>query len=346
MTRPPDDAPQMARPQSRVPDEAFPMKRRVPEPLARALRRAAVRASPVAWANLPGVRWVLARGIPAAHPPVLVVSLPRSGSSWVGAAFDLSPSALYLREPLTQTYLAHATAPVPAEFEVDPRHPPPAYRSAADAAFAGLPSFATRVVRRPERWGLLRRGGRRPVVKEVNPLALEWIIGTYRPRVVLLVRHPAAVAASYFRLGWSGRNLAGRFPPGRLAALGVDPEAHRHSFWSTHGVFQALALERALSALDGYRDARVVHYERLCADPLEVFRDLYAFAGLAWTQPVEAEIARSSTDPGDRQDPYGTRRDSRSMADAWRAEVTGEALREIRDAYLSRDPALYGADAW
>jgi len=139
-----------------------------------------------------------------------------------------------------------------------------------------------------------------------------------------------------------------RAPRVAAALRGELPEGFRVRDWRdlNRNFFQALALEGALAALDGYRDARVVHYERLCADPLEVFRDLYAFAGLAWTQPVEAEIARSSTDPGDRQDPYGTRRDSRSMADAWRAEVTGEALREIRDAYLSRDPALYGADAW
>jgi hypothetical protein len=322
------------------------MTRRMFEPLARALRFATERVSPVPWANLPGLRGWLARQFPTAGPPVLVVSLPRSGSSWVGEELDLSPDALYLREPLTQAYLARVRGTVPVEFEVDPDHPPSAYRAAANAAFAGLPAFPAGVVRRPERWGLADRRTRRTVVKEVNPLALAWITRVHRPRVILLVRHPAAVAASYFRLGWSGRNLAGRFLPGRLAALGVDPEAHRHSFWSTHGMFQALALEGALAALDGDPDARVVHYEHLCAEPLATFRDLYAFAGLTWTGAVEAELTRASTEPGDRGDTYGTRRDSRAMAEAWRAEVTGDDLREIREAYLSRRPALYGPDAW
>ncbi len=38
--------------------------------------------------------------------PVLVISLPRSGSSWIGARLALSSKAAYLREPINTSYLS------------------------------------------------------------------------------------------------------------------------------------------------------------------------------------------------------------------------------------------------
>src|SRR4051794_38244039 len=37
------------------------------------------------------------------RPAVLILSLPRSGSSWVGSLLGRAPDALYLREPVSQS---------------------------------------------------------------------------------------------------------------------------------------------------------------------------------------------------------------------------------------------------
>ena len=55
--------------------------------------------SPVRWGRFPGLTGMLARALSPAEPPVLVVSLPRSGSSWVGEVLGAAPDAMYLREP-------------------------------------------------------------------------------------------------------------------------------------------------------------------------------------------------------------------------------------------------------
>ena len=58
--------------------------------------------------------------------PILVLSMPRSGSSWVGATLGDAKNAAYLREPLTHNWarMRHQ----PAVIEVDPSSPPDSYR--------------------------------------------------------------------------------------------------------------------------------------------------------------------------------------------------------------------------
>jgi len=122
------------------------------------------------------------------------------------------------------------------------------------------------------------------VIKEVNPMALPWITVRFRPKIIFLVRHPAAVAASHFRLGWRNVSLEERIPPDMWSSksrYGVNAD-----FWTQHGHFQAEALQIALEALENYPDHRLVTYEDLCANPIGIFQDLYGWAGLPWTESV------------------------------------------------------------
>jgi hypothetical protein len=321
--------------------------RPIPAFLKPPLRWADRHVSRVPWANLGPLSRYWARTIPPRTPPVLVLSLPRSGSSWVGNTLGAADDALYLREPVTQPFLAGMPAGHPSVFEVDPDAPPEAYRRFAERAFAALPAFPRGIVRSPRQWALGRRRARRLVVKEVNPLALAWLVGAFRPRIIYLVRHPAAVAASFARMGWTGAGLTARFTPRTVAAAGIDPGRFDGSFWAGHGAFQALTLRVARQVLDGYADCRWVRYEDLCTDPEGVFRTLADFAGLAWGPGIERAItAQGEAGRGRTDDPYDTHRDSRAMAEAWRGSVPEAEARAVRDAYLAFDPAFYGPEAW
>ena len=74
---------------------------------------------PVNWARWGPVSSFLARKFKTAAPPILVFSLPRSGSSWVGEILGSASNALYLREPMTQSNLA-LNKSQPAEIYIDP----------------------------------------------------------------------------------------------------------------------------------------------------------------------------------------------------------------------------------
>lgn len=303
--------------------------------------------SPVWWANFGAISRRIAESAPPDAQPVLIVSHPRSGSTWLGATLGQAANALYLREPVTQTHLR--TERLQVQFEIGAEGPPASYLAASAAVERALPSFPPDVVLFPEQWSLRGRRLKRPVVKEVNPLALRWFAERWRPKIIFLIRHPAAVAASYSARRWPiGREgFERRFRADRFASGEIRPELHAHSEWSEFGAVQAIILRLALEQLRDVPDHVVVKYEALCEDPPGAFRRLYDFAGLDWDDRIEALIRRwTEAEAHDRLDVYGTVRNSRLMAQSWRNDLKPEAIAEVRDAYLSYSPAYYGDGAW
>jgi hypothetical protein len=247
----------------------------------------------------------------------------------VGATLGQAADALYLHEPLTQPLMTEAPGHQ-TNFDVDPQHPPRAYAAWAEAAFAGLPVFPLprkkplRVVRFPEQWRYGERARRRLVIKEINPFAGPWLLGRFRPRVIYIVRHPAAVALSNYRLGF---------------LQGDD-------IWRRQGEHQGRAHRLMLDSLAQAQQHRIVSYEALCAAPVEEFRALFAFAGLAWDERAEARIAANSAG-GDRSRPYSIERNSREMIEGWHGEIAPAALDELRAAFSEFElPWYQKADEW
>lgn len=303
--------------------------------------------SPVPWANFgPASRFIAMATAPTLQP-VLIISRPRSGSTWVGGTLGRAANALYLREPVTQTHIrAH---PEGAEFELDISGPPNTYLKAARAIDAALPAFHPDIAIYPEQWRLRHRRLKRLVIKEVNPLALRWFIERWQPKVVFLIRHPAGVAASYAaRRWWIGQSgFERRFRAERFLSGEIEPARHAHSQWSELGAVQALILNLALEQLRGVADHLIVKYEALCEDPLKGFAEIYDFAGLDWSGDVERHIrAETEVAEHDRSDVYETTRNSRRMAQSWREDLTLSQIADVKDAYLHYRPPFYQATEW
>ncbi len=297
---------------------------------------------PVAWARFGQISRFIAHTVRPVSPPVLVLSVPRSGSSWVGDTLGAAQNALYLREPIVRTHLKHAGPP--SFFEVDPANPPPAYRQAGDAAFAGLPTFRPSIVKYSEQWRLGDRRQRRLVIKETNPLALSWLVQEYRPKIVYLVRHPAAVANSFLANGWKSQRFEDRFLPGSIPPEEVERFS---SFWAGHGALQATVLKRTLDLLDNYPDYTILRYEDLCLDPVEEFRRLFDFCALTWDVQTEARIRERAVSKGSYQaGNFDLKRDSLAMITKWQTQIDPSYIDEIREAYLSYDPPFYGPETW
>lgn len=248
---------------------------------------------------------------------VLLLSLPRSGSSWAGEALGCAIDALYFREPVTQSdRLFHDLGTVIA---IDSAILKARCQELADKAFAGQPDFEPSIVRFPERWPVSPRRSSRVVIKEVNPRACAWYLERYAPRVVLLVRHPAAVALSWQRKGWLEADAVG---------------------WAKNGEVQGRALREALDSLKGYEAHRIVQYEDLCADPIKVFRSLFAFAGLTWEAGAEAFITERIQND-DPDNPWNTSRNSREMIHGWRRHVTPSHVAALRRTFCGVDLPWY-----
>jgi hypothetical protein len=284
------------------------------------------------------------------HKPLLIVSLPRSGSSWVGSILGNAANALYLREPLNQSYLA--TGGTTTVFDVDPRSPPKDYALFAARAFSGMPVFPDGVVRNAANWALFSRLEKGLVIKEVNPLALPWLLETYRPRIIYLVRHPAAVASSYWKLGWRNAEeklleLGPRLMNGPLKQW-QDVIRSASGFWQAQGVFQGAVMRIAIDSLASYGDYQIVSYEAICSAPEGNLLELLDFSRLTVDESIRQKIADSSHGSERHgQNEYATRRSSLDMAQAWRSKVNEEQLAMLQAGFSAFKLPFYdSADDW
>ena len=241
--------------------------------------------------------------------PVFVLSLPRSGSSWVGLMLGSAPNARYLREPFTQ-----GNAAIRSRIVFEPASDPllePIMLELAEKTLSRIPDFEPKILQCPEQWTAENSRGRRLVIKEVNPRGCLWFIERYQPRVVFLVRHPAAVCYSSECQGW----------------LGSTPDDWRH-----RGFEDSESLQIALTALKGYSDHQVVFYETLCERPVDEFRRLYDFAGLTWSTEVAEKVLRYSVESKERRD-------------AWRRDADPERVAALRESFQSAGLEWYSGEA-
>lgn len=107
---------------------------------------------------------------------------------------------------------------------------------------------------------------------------------------------------------------------------------------------QGALLRDILDSLMDYPDYRIVLYEKLCADPIKVFPDIFDFAGLTWDRKIEKLIMERSSG-GDTQNPYSTSRDSRSMVHAWKGKVSNEEVNRLQAAYRKFDLPWYQSES-
>jgi hypothetical protein len=166
------------------------------------------------------------------------------------------------------------------------------------------------------------------VVKSVlAALAVDWIWEHWQPQVVVVLRHPFNVVASWLELGIPLANL-GSHPLVQERYLNVFgvPRPRDRASQLEHVAWEVGLLTCALEdAVSRHQEWRLVMHEELCVDPPVKLRHLAEDLGLHWTERADAYV-RASDRPGSG---YVTRRVSRDQSERWRTRLTREQVREI-----------------
>ena len=265
--------------------------------------------------------------------PVLIVGFPRSGTTWVARVLGETPNVKYVHEPdndRLDPYALQAKRSLGRFPALDGEDDPGGYESLWQGAFGG--GEASRSVRARVAWKILNSTDRevlsatvgrtkpmpvrlriasslarplvaggheaRMIVKSVHaPLALDWITGRFGVELVIVLRHPVNVLAS-----WVDLSL-----PDADRRLDEDPRVHE-LFLSRWAVApprpDASALERAAwhaglfsAALHEHRIARnngvIVRHESYCVNPEVRFRELAESLRLTWSDEASALLRDS-----------------------------------------------------
>ncbi len=295
--------------------------------------------------------------------PIVIVGLPRSGTTWTLRALGSAADTDRILEPDNEDkYPAsiHAKRAVGRYPVLQPGDEAGAYRRLWEWILGGAhEDRRSRLARRilgpghsdrihegrpdPVTWlaAMVAREPRphapghdhvphRLVVKSIHAqLATEWLAAEFDVEMLLLLRHPANVLASWMELNLKdARNstlenrpeIRSRYlEPWGVPLPGPDP-IERMS-WRI-GLLVA-AIEDARSR---HPEWHLRTHEQLCIDPPAEFRRLYADLGLDWGEPSEAFLSGHNT-PGSG---FAVNRVASELSDSWQRRLDDEQLATLR----------------
>lgn len=293
---------------------------------------------------------------------ILILGLPRSGTTWLATIFDSHENVLYRHEPDIIDRGPQIPGPCP-------RAQIPLYRAAARdyllrlarfrhlkcaghralfrktyrsplASLARLAQIVALRVLAPVWPGAVRarvadfqRSGSTAqiVMKSVSRCGFAGLYATALPkaRIVLVIRNPYGQIASTLR----GTTLGKLDGAAAVTGLWTWPEAVAHGV--TRQRFAAMSLaeqlawhwvvhtEKALDDLEGRDRVKIVCYETLCADPMKHAGAIFEFAGLAMGEQTRRFVRASTAGSGSRRY-YAVRKNPTETPLRWRKDLSTE----------------------
>jgi hypothetical protein len=309
-------------------------------------------------------------GILPAVQPILVTGSHRSGTGWVGSVLAASPQPVgYVWEPFS---ILHRPGTCAARFphwfpyicpenEAGVREAVAdmlAWRYAYGAELGAVrsPKDAARMARDAARFARHRRAGALPLLKDpIAVFSAEWLAETFGARPVLLVRHPAAFAASIKRLRL--RHPFGHFLAQPLMMRDwLSPyaaELERFAGEEQDLVDQAILLWNVIhEALAAYRTRHpewpLLRLEDVSRRPLEEFHAIFDRLDLARDGRVDALVRETSdaSNPAEAATADSIRRDSAAHVWNWKRTLGEDEVERVREGTGALAATFYGPDDW
>lgn len=283
---------------------------------------------------------------------------------------SLSPQVGYINEPFNPTHQPGiCSCAFPRWYEYVHSGNAPRYEPGLAAMLEFRYNLIAQLRQRPSRsaaeafvrdaWNFTkaRLRGARPLVKD--PIAVfssDWLARTFDPAVVVLVRHPAAFAASVKRLEWTlpFRDLLAQRILVQEHLAEFEAELHHEAEGSSDPVSHAALMWRLVyTVLFRFRqthpDWMFVRQEDLAQEPVGGFADLFDRLELRYTDRVERAIrwyssGRLEDEPGAAEDDI--RRHSRDTIRRWRERLTPEEQKMVRSRCEPLAATFYTSEEW
>jgi len=306
-------------------------------------------------------------------PPVVIVGLPRSGTTWTMRVLGTSPGTVKVLEPDHEEKFPaaiHAKRKLGRYPCLEPGQQADAYRVLWEWVLSGGqdswrsvqarrllgPRYQTRIF--TERMdpvtdlaSFVARNPRpskeylgRVVAKSIHAhMSLEWLAQEFDIVPLVLLRHPASVLASWMEVNLKdGRysTLESR-PDIRARYLdrwGVGPPGPDHVETLSWRIALLIAVLEDVVAKHPTWQVRT--HEQLCTDSVATFRTLFDDLGLEWSDATEEYLVEHNV-PGDG---FQTRRVASEVVDSWQRRLDEEQLATLRRV-LAAFPITTWSDA-
>ena len=301
--------------------------------------------------------------------PILVTGMHRSGTTWFGKMLAADSCTAYISEPLNVLHRPGVFRPRVQHWyqyicEENENEYLPDFQELLEFDYHlwdEIRSLRSRkdFLRMGRDFlvfynGLMR--GQRVLLKD--PFAVfstPWFARTLHFKVVMTVRHPAAVASSLKRLSWSFdfRDLLSQpllmrdyLEPYRDEMQSVQPE----DVISQAALLWKMIYRSVRTVEERNPDFIVVRHEDISRDPVPGYRNIYSSLQLELTPRVEKIILNSSRSGNPRElsrkKTHDVRMDSRASVRNWKKRLTDEEIARIREITGDVSLLYYSEAEW
>jgi hypothetical protein len=286
--------------------------------------------------------------------PILITGSHRSGSTWLASMLSLSKNSLMAHEPFNIQSWAYALDGLAKYwFTYAPALP----QDAALEAYSKVIEQRTRKIflkNQPQHWIPPLRHQRLIIKDPIAALSSDWIAKNFDLEVIVLVRHPAAFAASLKRLGW-WHPLEHFLKQTTLMQKHLQPYRAEIASKPQDIVEQAAIIWKCLYSvlltyLDSHPNWLVSKHEVLSSNPVAELRALYETLGLQWSATVEENVLRYTRCGNSVDAPKGTvhhlRRDSVANIARWKETLTAEEIARVYELTRPICSSYYQNEDW
>jgi hypothetical protein len=275
--------------------------------------------------------------------PIYIAGLPRSGTTWFASIVNTAKNVKYYYEPFNKDHVPEAKSHWNKYLRLDDHDE--AFLEFCEDIFSNQINQASVLKNLKKPYSLLHGGLRklpgRVMVKDVHScVSLEWIYKQFNPTIVILMRHPCAMAASWYR------TFKPTFESGNINGLErlveqknlIDdylyPYEHflktKGSFWQKLGHYWGAAHHVMLKQQQQHPNWIVVQHEDLCLDPSGGFREIFSKLQLKWTNTTVKRLQSSTTTDSGKS--YVPSRITSQESEKWKEQLTPWQVEQVLDA--------------
>lgn len=279
---------------------------------------------------------------------IIISGSPRSGSTWVGKVLAEHPKTHYVHEPFNigiKRNISPFKYWMEGVFENQPDNHLTNVKKYLKSFYAIDSNFLKSELRkvinfnsfRKFIWTLIELRQVTPILKDpIAFFALEWIYKNFPTKIIITIRHPAAVVASLKQKGW-GYDFQQMLDQPDLMNNYLSPlRVEIEEFASTRKtiVEQGALLWKTVYFVNkiymkNYPSWFYVRNEDLSLDPFDQYEDMLNFTGLSTSQEVY-DYVRKTTTARKGEETYLVR-DSKRNISKWKNILSEEEIAHIKE---------------
>lgn len=291
--------------------------------------------------------------------PILVTGMHRSGTTFTGRVLDLASNVIYLQEPLNKD---HGCKGVPCWYPYPESNDGNITKALIPKILSFNFSYNSMCANGASNYKKMLKklfGGKldlylkyfklrsllpiskntRILVKDPQALLMsEWMYNKYDMKIIVLIRHPAAVYYSIKRLGWRfdfENLLKQKEYIERFGFDLVDKLRGNSSLDLTQEVgYLWLLLNRTVKYfMDKHYNWYFVKHEDLCENPINEFSNMFEYLNIPFSDKIKKKIiyltSRNKVD-AENNVAHDFNRNSRLLARYWEDKLTVREIQELR----------------